>query len=113
MTRVRSAGPISKHERRLNRQLEAIERAVPIGRRLFRALLKQRYRYLRIPLALLLIAGALVWFLPVVGLWMLPAGLLLLALDVPLLRPCVSAAIIRGRRRVALWRRRYRRRLPG
>lgn len=97
---------MGKDEERLQRQFEAIERAVPIGERLVRALRKNRYRYLRIPLALVMILGGFVGFLPVLGFWMLPVGLLLLAVDVPLLRPVVSAAMIRGRRRIELWRRR-------
>lgn len=43
-------------------------------------------RWLRIPTGLLLTAGGLFWFLPILGLWMLPIGLMLLADDVPLLR---------------------------
>ena len=43
-------------------------------------------RWLRIPTALLLTLGGVLWFLPILGLWMLPAGLALLADDVPLLR---------------------------
>jgi hypothetical protein len=43
-------------------------------------------RYARIPLALLLILGGIFGFLPVLGLWMLPLGLLLFAQDVPVLR---------------------------
>jgi hypothetical protein len=43
-------------------------------------------RWLRIPLALLLIAGGVMWFLPLLGLWMLPLGIILLAEDVPPLR---------------------------
>jgi hypothetical protein len=39
--------------------------------------------YARIPLALLLVAGGFLGFLPVLGLWMLPLGLLLFAQDVP------------------------------
>ena len=101
---------MSKDEQRLQRQFEAIERSIPVGERLVRALRKNRYRYLRVPLALGLILGGFVGFLPVLGFWMLPAGLLLLAIDVPLLRPVVSAAMIRGRRRIELWRRRLRRR---
>jgi hypothetical protein len=101
---------MSKDEERLHRQFEAIERSVPLGRRLVGSLRKNRYRWLRMPLALLLILGGFAWFLPVLGLWMLPAGLLLLALDVPALRPAVAAAIIRGRRRIDLWRQRLRRR---
>ncbi|QPF83767.1 hypothetical protein IC762_29370 [Bradyrhizobium genosp. L] len=43
-------------------------------------------RYVRIPLAILLILGGIFSFLPVLGLWMLPLGLLLFAQDVPLLQ---------------------------
>jgi hypothetical protein len=42
----------------------------------------------------LVLAGA-VGFLPVVGFWMLPLGLLVLSMDLPLLR--------RGRRRLEVW----------
>ena len=96
-----------KNEHRLRRQFEAIERLLPVGKGIVRALRQRRYRLVRIPLALLLIPGGLLGFLPVLGFWMLPAGLLLLAVDVPAMRPAISAALIRGRRRVELWRRRY------
>jgi hypothetical protein len=43
-------------------------------------------RRLRIPAGLLLILGGLLAFLPILGLWMLPLGLLLLAEDLPALR---------------------------
>jgi hypothetical protein len=104
---------MKKHEDRLNRQLAAIERSMPLGRRAVRGLRKNRYRYLRVPLALLLIVAGFAGFLPVLGFWMLPLGLLLLAIDVPALRPWVSAAIIRGRRRIGIWRQRYRNRRQG
>ena len=41
---------------------------------------------LRVPLGLLLCLGGALWFLPVLGLWMLPLGLLILSEDVPWLR---------------------------
>lgn len=47
---------------------------------------KPSSRLARIPLAMLLIAGGLFGFLPVLGLWMLPLGLLLFAQDVPILQ---------------------------
>lgn len=37
----------------------------------------------RVPLALLLVLGGIFSFLPILGLWMLPLGLLLIAQDVP------------------------------
>ena len=43
-------------------------------------------RYARIPLAILLIVGGILSFLPILGLWMLPLGLLLFAQDVPFLQ---------------------------
>jgi hypothetical protein len=47
---------------------------------------KPSSRLVRIPLAILLIAGGIFSFLPVLGLWMLPLGLLLFAQDVPMLQ---------------------------
>jgi hypothetical protein len=50
-------------------------------------------RWLRIPTGLLLMAGGLLWFLPLVGLWMLPIGLALLADDLKALRCVRSRAL--------------------
>ena len=55
----------------------------------------------RIPLALLLIAGGIFSFLPILGLWMLPLGLLVLAVDIPPLRRPVGDAIVRLQRFIA------------
>ncbi len=47
--------------------------------------------WIRIPIAIVFIAGGLVGFLPVVGFWMVPLGLLLIAEDIPFLqRPLVK-----------------------
>ena len=43
-------------------------------------------RLVRIPLAILLVVGGIFSFLPILGLWMLPLGLLLIAQDVPFLQ---------------------------
>src|SRR4029453_2678561 len=76
----------------LNRYFEMIDRRVPIS-------VSQFIRWLRMPssfairlvIAMLLILGGIFSFLPVVGLWMLPLGLLLIAQDVPLLqKPLVA-----------------------
>jgi hypothetical protein len=40
----------------------------------------------RIPLGIVCIIGSFLWFLPILGLWFLPLGLLLIAQDVPALR---------------------------
>ncbi|MGQ0740841.1 MAG: hypothetical protein ACT4OG_00900 [Alphaproteobacteria bacterium] len=42
-----------------------------------------RNKALRIGLGLLLCLGAVFWFLPILGLWMLPLGILVLAVDFP------------------------------
>jgi hypothetical protein len=47
---------------------------------------KPSSRWVRIPLAILLILGGIFSILPVLGLWMLPIGLLLFAQDVPVLQ---------------------------
>ena len=41
---------------------------------------------MRIPLAILLVVGGIFSFLPILGLWMLPLGLVLIAQDVPFLQ---------------------------
>ncbi len=43
-------------------------------------------RWVRIPLAFVLIVGGIFSFLPVLGFWMLPLGLLLIAQDIPFLQ---------------------------
>jgi hypothetical protein len=40
----------------------------------------------RIPLAILLVLGGFIGFLPILGFWMVPLGLALIAQDVPFLR---------------------------
>ena len=52
-------------------------------------------RILRMVLGLLLIVGGILGFLPILGFWMVPLGLLVLSHD--------SALIRRKRRRLAVW----------
>jgi hypothetical protein len=56
---------------------------------------------LRIPSGIFLILAGYFRFLPVLGLWMLPLGLLLLAQDVPFVRRPIGHALIQLDRR---WR---------
>jgi hypothetical protein len=51
---------------------------------------KPSSQFARIPLSILLIVGGIFSFLPVLGLWMLPLGLLLVAQDVPVLQKPMS-----------------------
>lgn len=77
----------SNDERRLNHQLDRFERRLPrwLGRAL-RWLRIPSARWVRIPLGLLLVLAGVFSFLPLLGLWMLPLGLLLLAEDVPMMQ---------------------------
>ncbi|MDQ2066420.1 hypothetical protein Q9295_08550 [Xinfangfangia sp. CPCC 101601] len=105
----RSAGTVEKARRRLDRQFQLFARWVPQLAGLLQFLQSKRARLIRIPLALLFILFGFVGFLPIVGFWMLPLGLFLLALDVPALQPLVAAGFIRGRRWWSLQRRKWRR----
>ncbi len=96
---------MERQERRLHRQFEALGRAAPPARGLLARLLSPRLRIVRILSAIVLILGGLAGVLPLLGFWMLPLGLLLLAVDLPALRPAVLAASIRGRRYLQLRRR--------
>jgi fatty acid desaturase len=42
--------------------------------------------WVRVPLAIVLIIGGFAGFLPILGFWMVPLGVALLALDVPFMR---------------------------
>jgi hypothetical protein len=53
----------------------------------------------RIPAGLVLMAGGILWFLPIVGLWMFPLGLALIALDIPFLRRPVARLINWGEKK--------------
>jgi hypothetical protein len=61
-----------------------------------------RSRALRIALGTTLILFGLLGFLPILGFWMVPLGLLVLSIDIPRVR--------RWRRRFAVW---FSRRYPG
>lgn len=49
--------------------------------------------WVRVPLAILLMAGGVLGFLPILGFWMVPLGLALLALDLPFLRSPLASAL--------------------
>jgi hypothetical protein len=51
---------------------------------------KPSSRLVRIPLAILLVLGGIFSFLPVLGLWMLPLGLILIAQDIPILQKPIA-----------------------
>jgi len=73
----------------IDRHFIWFETRLPSGPARFVAWLrKPSSRLIRFPLAVLLIIGGIFSFLPILGLWMLPLGLILIAQDItPLQKP--------------------------
>jgi hypothetical protein len=78
---------MSTDDWRLERLISRLPKPV---RSIVRYLRQPSGRWLRIPTGVLLTLAGLFGFLPIVGFWMLPTGLALLADDVQLLRSCRS-----------------------
>ena len=82
---------MSEGKRVLRDAFKRLEQEVPERvARIIRNLRHPDARWVRIPIGLLCIVASFFWFLPVLGLWMLPLGLLLIAYDVPFLRKPVG-----------------------
>jgi hypothetical protein len=98
-------------QRTLDQAFDGLEQELPdrVARGL-EWLRSPRSRRVRIPVAVLLIAGGCLWFLPVFGLEWLVLGLMLLAQDVPFLREPVGRAMLWIEHRWVDFRRRRRRR---
>lgn len=94
-----------KGEGRINRQFDRIQRRFPATRGFLEWLRGPRSRIFRIPISIILILGGIFSFLPILGIWMLPLGLLLLALDLAFLRTPIAGAILRTMRKWQNWRR--------
>ena len=96
----------SKSRARLNRQFDRLQRRIPeFAARWLERIRRPEARWIRIPLGLLLVLGGIFSFLPVLGIWMLPLGLLLLALDLVFLQGPVNTAVVRGTRKWSTWSR--------
>jgi hypothetical protein len=95
----------SRDGKRLDRKIDKFAEQLPTGAGKFvRWLAGPSSRLVRIPLALLLIAGGFVGFLPVLGFWMIPLGLLLLAQDVPFIQRPILRVVIWAERKWRAWR---------
>ena len=70
---------IARHERRLDR---LIDRLPGRGQTAMRWLRRPSSRLFRIPAGVLLVGGGFLGMLPLLGFWMLPLGLILLAEDI-------------------------------
>lgn len=99
-----------KNRSRINRQFDRMQRRFPIASGTLSFLRHPLAILIRVPLGILLILGGIFAILPFLGLWMLPLGLALLALDIPFLQRPVGGTMVRSERRFSLWRRARRRR---
>jgi hypothetical protein len=61
-------------------------------------------RLVRLPVGVLMVFGGLFGFLPILGFWMLPLGLLLLARDIPALEPPLARLLAWINRNWPAWR---------
>ncbi|MEO6945779.1 MAG: hypothetical protein ABI146_06070 [Nitrobacter sp.] len=77
----------SNHRAELDRHFAWFEEKLPPRMaRFVRWVRRPSSRLVRIPLAILLVFGGIFSFLPVLGVWMLPLGLILIAQDLPFLQ---------------------------
>lgn len=95
----------SRQRARLDRQFDRLQRHLPVLAGFLKWARKPSARFIRLPVGFLLVLGGIFSILPVLGLWMLPLGLLLLALDLPFLQGPVSWSIVVFSRKLDLWKR--------
>ena len=86
--------PTIDYKAEIDRHFGWFESKLPAGPAKFVGWLrKPSSKLVRIPLALLLMLGGVFSILPILGLWMLPLGLLLIAQDVPFLEKPVAQSL--------------------
>lgn len=101
----------AKSKARLDRQINVLRGRDRRLDRFIDWIENDKARLYRTPLAILLMFGGVFSFLPLLGVWMLPLGIMLLAIDLPILQGPVAALVIRLRRRAGRWL--HRRRMRG
>ena len=86
---------MGEHSRKeLDRHFAWFQDKLPPGAARFIGWLRKPSSILvRIPLAILLMVGGVFSFLPILGLWMLPLGLVLFAQDVPFLQKPMAQSL--------------------
>ena len=85
----------------LDEELDRLQEWVPHGvARVVRKVRSPAVAPYRIPVGVALTAGGVVGFLPILGFWMVPLGLAVLAHDVPVMRPPLARLLakINGKR---------------
>jgi hypothetical protein len=97
--RISDADP-SRRDHRLERLIERLPASM---RSAMRWMWQPSARWVRIPAGVLLCLGGVFGILPVLGFWMLPAGLIVLAEDVPPIRRATSRILDWIERRRPHW----------
>jgi hypothetical protein len=95
-----SASGDHDRERRLDLLVRRLPQRLQRGVRWLR---RPAARWVRIPAGLLLVVASLFSILPILGLWILPLGLVLLAEDVPPVRRATDRVLIWIERRRPHW----------
>ena len=86
----------------LNEELDRLQEWLPgHASRLVQKVRSPAAARYRIPVGIALTAGGVVGFLPIVGFWMVPLGLAVIAQDVPVMRPPLARLLakINGKRK--------------
>jgi hypothetical protein len=95
-----------RDQEKLDQKLDRFSEMLPVSiQRMLRWVRAPSSRLFRIPIGILLILGGFLSFLPVLGVWMTPLGVILLAQDVPFLQRPTRWAITTLERRWTEWRR--------
>jgi len=94
---------MTKAEIRLERLFSEIITKLPWTAGIVKWLRNPKNAFVRIPVALLLILGGIFSFLPILGLWMLPLGLILLSIDIIFLQEPVTKGIVIAKRKIPQW----------
>jgi hypothetical protein len=75
-------------------ELDRLQSRLPLrAARLLQSVRRPQAVWMRAPTAGLLMIGGVLGFLPILGFWMVPLGLALLALDLPFLRPPLARVL--------------------
>ena len=85
----------------LNEELDRLQQRLPDGiARVVGKVRSPAAAPYRIPMGIALMAGGVIGFLPILGFWMVPLGLAVLAQDVPVMRPPLARLLakINGKR---------------
>ncbi len=77
-----------------DRPLERLLTALPSGiRRLLTRVLHPQASWVRRPLGVIMVVGGLCGFLPILGFWMLPVGLIFIGEDIPVVKRLTLRAL--------------------